>query len=611
MRHTFCFAILLLMLAACGVNLPASTPTQSPPSAPATSTAVSLPTALTQPSVVPTPKAAFPVWLEHTWNLKTYRLHLQLRVTVERPNGHTDDGNVLEVAGAFADDALEYQQTGGAAEAGAALGARNMLTIIKADGRTYARGPVAVLELVSPTWYQIDPARLSVVEPIYDVYTALPQIFGGVDLAGLRSAGTEMLQEQRCERLQGNEDLAPHMMAHLAGLPELRTDQPVRQQLETQGGRLLSSDAMMLICPDGYLHRVIAQYTYQPPHESDGKVRWMLALELTDLNGSVSITPPSDVLAPSPVVARTAAPSELSTDATAAVADLVQRGKEQVDAGDYRAAVTTLTQAIQDDPRAATAYFVRGEAYVELKQYAHAIDDYTHAIAITPDFADAFRRRAFARRKSDDIRGAIADYTTAIGLNANDKVAYLGRGLAYGDGLQDWQHAADDDTQALAIDPDYRSAYINRGVARRSLGDYAGSLADYTEAIKRDPENPNGYQGRALAYLQLQDYQKAVDDLDIVIRHNPTDASAFCSRGAAYYGLHDYQAAIRDATAAIQLDPSSICGYSNRGLARVALGDTLNARSDYQQALMFAEACRCSQDIAQHIRQLIQKLPQS
>jgi tetratricopeptide (TPR) repeat protein len=561
--------------------------------------------------VVPTPKAAFPAWLEHTWNLKTYRLHLQVHVTVERPDGHTDDGNVLEVAGAFDDNDLTYQQTGSGAEAGAALGARSLLTIIKAGGRTYARGPMAILELASPAWYQIDAARLSAVEPIYDVYTALPQIFGGVDLAGLRSAGTEALQEQRCERLQGNENMAPHMIAHLAGLPELRADQPVRQQLEGQGSRLLSSDATMLICPDGYLHRVTAEYSYQPPRESDGKVRWMLSLELNDLNGTVDITPPSDALAPPPVVAGTPASSELSAGAAAAVAELVQRGKEQVKAGDYRAAVTTLTQAIQDDPRAATAYFVRGEAYLELKQYAHAIDDYTHALTIMPNFADAFRRRAFARRKSDDIRGAIADYTTAIDLNADDKVAYLGRGLAYGDGLQDWQHAADDASQALAIDPDYRSAYINRAVARRNLGDYAGSLADYTEAIKRDPETPSGYLGRALVYLQLQDYQKAVDDLNIVIQRNPTDASAFCSRGAAYYGLYDYHAAIRDATAAIQLDAGSICGYSNRGLARAALGDTSNARSDYQQALKFAEACTCSRDIEQHIRQLIQKLPQS
>jgi len=608
MRTKVCFFafILLISMAGCGVNPTVSSPTLPPPTVP--TTAVALPPATGAPSAVPTADASFPAWLGQTWDLKTYRLRLQIHVVVKRLDGHTDEGVFLDVAGAFHNRDVEYQQLGSVSAPNVPRGAGGTLRLIKATGRTYVRGPSPLLGLDSPTWYQIDPSVLSAAGPIYDVYQILPQMFGPVNLRNLTPAGTESLDGQRCDLIQGDENAAPQMIQLLADLPKLKADQPVRQQLQDQGGTLISSNTTLVICPDGYLHRVEARYVYLPPHASDCEVALTLTFDLMDINGAVDITPPSDAITPRPKATAAQSTNELSATETRAVAELVRRGQVQTDAGDYHAAVATITEAITRDPRAAGAYFARGEAYVLLEQYAHAIDDYSHAITLAPDFADAFRRRGFARRKSDDIHGAIEDYTEAIRQNADDKAAYLGRGLAYGDGLDDWQRAANDYTRALAIDPDYASAYHNRGVARRNLGDFVGSVADYTEEIKREPEDPSAYRGRGLSYLRLQKYQNAIDDLDIAIRLDPTDASALCNRGAAYLGLHDYEAAVRDSSESIQLAPNDTCAYVNRGEARAALGDTSGALDDYQHALDLARQCTCQDDTEKLIRERIQKL---
>jgi tetratricopeptide (TPR) repeat protein len=111
------------------------------------------------------------------------------------------------------------------------------------------------------------------------------------------------------------------------------------------------------------------------------------------------------------------------------VAELVRRGQAQTDAGDYTTAVSTLTEALSRNPRAADSYFARGEAYVLLERYAHAIDDYTHALTLAPDFA---------------VR---------------------------------------DSSESIWLDPDDTCAYVNRGEARTAQGDRSGALEDYQRAL--------------------------------------------------------------------------------------------------------------------------------
>lgn len=225
-----------------------------------------------------------------------------------------------------------------------------------------------------------------------------------------------------------------------------------------------------------------------------------------------------------------------------------------------------------------------------------------------PDFADAFRRRGFARRKSEDIHGAIEDYTEAIRLNTDDQVAYLGRGLAYGEGLDDWRRAADNYTQALAIDPNDIGLHRHRGDVRRHLDDHKGAIADYTEVIKDTPNDPQLYRWRAYSYMGLGDYQAALDDLNIAIRLDPDDADSFCMRGRAYLHLSDYAAVVRDSEEEMRLNPISRCAYRHRGDARKAQGDTEGALEDYRHFLDLVVQCGCEDGMENTVRRQMLEL---
>ena len=55
--------------------------------------------------------------------------------------------------------------------------------------------------------------------------------------------------------------------------------------------------------------------------------------------------------------------------------------------------------------------------------------------------------------------------------------------------------------------PNLADAYVGRGYAKESLGDYRGALQDYSKAIELDPNNTDAYYNRGNVKDSLQDYR--------------------------------------------------------------------------------------------------------
>jgi tetratricopeptide (TPR) repeat protein len=53
--------------------------------------------------------------------------------------------------------------------------------------------------------------------------------------------------------------------------------------------------------------------------------------------------------------------------------------------------------------------------------------------------------------------------------------------------MNDNDHAIADYDMAIKLDPNYATAYYNRGNARRAAGDQDGAAADYREAARLNP----------------------------------------------------------------------------------------------------------------------------
>lgn len=68
--------------------------------------------------------------------------------------------------------------------------------------------------------------------------------------------------------------------------------------------------------------------------------------------------------------------------------------------------------------------------------------------------------------------------------------------------------------KAIAEDENYIAAYINRGVDKSLLADYAGAITDYSMAIKIDSTNILAYLNRGKNKKRLSDNIGAIDDFN-------------------------------------------------------------------------------------------------
>jgi tetratricopeptide (TPR) repeat protein len=112
-------------------------------------------------------------------------------------------------------------------------------------------------------------------------------------------------------------------------------------------------------------------------------------------------------------------------------------------------------------------------------------------------------------------------------LIAADKVATLvNRGVLLHQ-LKRYQPAMDDFNAALRLDPEQADAFLNRGVAKISLGQFADALVDIQKGIDLGPsEIALGYYDRAIAHERLGNVREAYFDYQRALKAAPNFVAA-------------------------------------------------------------------------------------
>ncbi|ACF43500.1 tetratricopeptide repeat protein [Pelodictyon phaeoclathratiforme] len=167
-------------------------------------------------------------------------------------------------------------------------------------------------------------------------------------------------------------------------------------------------------------------------------------------------------------------------------------------------------------------------------------------------------------------------------------------------------------TKAIELEPklspaDLSTAYYNRAVARRTIGDSLGSKADFEKVVDLDPtpRDAAAYHNRGIAKSTLGDKEGALVDMkkaallgNIPAREwlknngekNPLytaldDAQNLLSSGKAKLASGDHKGAIVDFTKAIELDPKLAAAYFNRGIAKSLTGENKSSREDFAKSI--------------------------
>lgn len=192
----------------------------------------------------------------------------------------------------------------------------------------------------------------------------------------------------------------------------------------------------------------------------------------------------------------------------------------------------------------------------------------------------------------EEGNSAIAACGTLIEQNPEDAAAYVHRGNAYF-GLGQFDPAAQDFTEAIAIDPADAEAYFERGRVYLETDNAEQAIADLSQAINLDPDHALAYNSRGVAYRRQGSYGPAIADFDKAIELQPKNPILFINRGYAYYLqistlgrteaeiAHDRDAALADIKTALSLgvegDVKAAAEKAIKELSALGLGSSTSA----------------------------------
>lgn len=155
--------------------------------------------------------------------------------------------------------------------------------------------------------------------------------------------------------------------------------------------------------------------------------------------------------------------------------------------------------------------------------------------------------------------------------------------------------------KAIVLNPDYSHAYLERGDAYYSLGDFVNAMDAYSESIRIDPQDTDTYTSIGAVNYNLGKPHDAILDFNRAIQLDPRNALAHSNLGITKHGIAEqeirrgnvdaatslYQEAIAILDKAIQIVPDYATAYSNRGIVRLALDDHDGALLDFNNAIAY------------------------
>jgi tetratricopeptide (TPR) repeat protein len=180
-------------------------------------------------------------------------------------------------------------------------------------------------------------------------------------------------------------------------------------------------------------------------------------------------------------------------------------------------------------------------------------------------------------------KDSITLWSHVIGKNPKVSSAYINRGVIYKE-LGEVELALKDYNQALAINPQSTEGYSNRGNLLISLKRYDEALIDLNKAIKLNSSFEKSYFNRGNCYYFLKDYERALADFSTSIKLNPHNSSAHNNRGMTYAHLKKWDESLENFNAAIRVKADYASAYYNRALLFKKLGRMKEAQADFEKS---------------------------
>jgi tetratricopeptide (TPR) repeat protein len=168
--------------------------------------------------------------------------------------------------------------------------------------------------------------------------------------------------------------------------------------------------------------------------------------------------------------------------------ELLTKGDEYYDAGNYPEAVSYFTKAIEKNSKDVRGWWYRADAYRLNKEYSAASHDYTKALEMEPDNVKFLLRRGNCYYNQNQYQQAFADYDKALKFEPENATLWLYRGDCYYYQGQ-YKEAMSDYNKGLEFDPSDATLWLYRGDCYSKLNDAAKACEDYKKAHELGHKN--------------------------------------------------------------------------------------------------------------------------
>ena len=239
------------------------------------------------------------------------------------------------------------------------------------------------------------------------------------------------------------------------------------------------------------------------------------------------------------------------------------------------------------NPPAATqiqAKFSEGLALQRKGLLMRAEEIYKQVLLLQPRHFEALYMLGMLAGQAGNSAQAVEWIDKAIEVNPNYASAYSNRGNALKD-LKQNLAAIDSYDKAIAIKPDHVDAYCNRGIALYELEQYQSAVDSFNKAIAINPDHTDAHYNRSIALYELKQFHAAIDSCNKAIALKPDHADAYYNRGIALYELKQFHAAIDSCNKAIALKPLHAEANHSCGKAFADLKQYQAAIDSYDKAI--------------------------
>ena len=202
-------------------------------------------------------------------------------------------------------------------------------------------------------------------------------------------------------------------------------------------------------------------------------------------------------------------------------------------------AVETLQKALRLNPSLIPANLILGMDYVRLGRPQEALEPLRQVLKQAPRNRDALLALASAYFAAGDFASAAEVYQSEVGYRADDADAWYGMGVCY-------EHSAEATTRTLH-DVGVDSAYYHRMVGQFLTEE--GAEIDAEEAFRRAltlarGDNEGLHAALGFAHLRLGLLQEADQDFSQEARLHPGNLEGLLGRAAVALARADYSAAL-------------------------------------------------------------------